>query len=176
MQGTVTVEKTVSGEVIAEERRKINIWHCSSCGVLYGIDAEYITERQRDGKAFYCPNGCCRSYHETEADRLRKSLELERKAVARTQDMLNGERASHAATRGHLTRAKRRVTRDEVTAYFSDEWQTMGESGLDWRAVSGGTIGAAVALGQLDRHPLARHDPRRRDGTQYEYRRAQGGR
>ena len=42
------------------------------CGVTYAIDNAFLQARQKDGKTFYCPNGCHRAYRETEADRERK--------------------------------------------------------------------------------------------------------
>ncbi|MCR4338980.1 MAG: hypothetical protein NUW01_03730 [Gemmatimonadaceae bacterium] len=69
------------------------------------------------------------------------------------------------------------MTRDEVVARFSAEWQTAGEAGLDRR---GGEFwsGLVTALvkGLLDRRLLGRNDPRKIGGTQWEYRRAQPGR
>lgn len=107
--GTVIVTKSVRGEVIAEERRQITTWHCGGCGVLFGIDREYVEERRKDGKTFYCPNGCSRAYHETEADRLKARLASEQRALEATQDALNRERTSHAATKGQLTKAQKRA-------------------------------------------------------------------
>ena len=116
MKATVVVEKSVSGEVIAMERRQLIVWHCLGCGVLYALDQEYITERKQDGKSFYCPNGCSRSYRETEEDRLRaqldrerKQLEWERDALARVRGELATESRRARAYKGEVTKLQNRA-------------------------------------------------------------------
>jgi len=73
-----------------------------------------MQERQhRDGReqvAIYCPLG--HTYiiaGKGEAARLREQLEAAQRARQATRDLLAHEQRSHAATRGHLTRTKRRV-------------------------------------------------------------------
>jgi hypothetical protein len=76
----------------------------------------WIKERRRDGESIYCPNGHCRAYKDTEEDRLRKQLAATKASLAADRDYIRelsdrkaAVEASLSATRGHLTRAKRRI-------------------------------------------------------------------
>jgi len=89
-----------------------NCW----CGIHYAVPSEFydMVERQhRDGKAqtnIYCPLGHVWHFAGTsEAEKLRAQLESERRRAQATRDLLAAEERSHAATRGHLTRTKKRV-------------------------------------------------------------------
>jgi len=82
---------------------------CGECGVHFGMDAGQLSKRREDGHSFYCPNGHKLSFHVTEADRLRKRLELAERREANLDESLRSERASHAATKGHLTRVRKRA-------------------------------------------------------------------
>lgn len=37
--------------------RTIRSLNCGSCGILFGLEANFMTKRQDDGQSFYCPNG-----------------------------------------------------------------------------------------------------------------------
>jgi hypothetical protein len=88
---------------------ELTVFDCASCGVVYGIPDEFVERRQRDGQAFYCPNGHRQSYAgQTEADTLRQQLERERERVAwyssrfdqqqaENRDLANSNRALKAA-------------------------------------------------------------------------------
>lgn len=87
-----------------------------SCGMVYCIPEPYRSNCQRHGKSWHCP-GCQVSwgFSESEADRLRKRLlaqeaetKAAREATARERDRRQAEERSHAATRGQLTKVKRR--------------------------------------------------------------------
>lgn len=89
---------------------------CGDCQIPFAIPSNMQTERRRDGKGFYCPNGHVISYHETEYDRLlREKAELERRVASEQENA----RAAHAATttakrsaaaaRGQVTKIKKRV-------------------------------------------------------------------
>ena len=92
---------TVSGKLITEE--------CPYCGIVFAMPSEFNANARNNKTRFYCPNGHCASYSESEADQLRKQLESQRSALAVTQDLLNGERRSHAATKGQLTKTMIRI-------------------------------------------------------------------
>jgi hypothetical protein len=89
----------------------IEATHCGSCGVHFGMDASQLKARREDGGSFFCPNGDKISFHETEADKQRKRAERLERQVANREEDLRVERASHTATKGHLTRAKKRADR-----------------------------------------------------------------
>lgn len=78
----------------------------STCGVRYGLDAEYQRKREKDGKSWVCPNGHSLSYHENETDKLRaEKLRLE----SRLEYVRNERDAAIKATtiqKGRATRFK----------------------------------------------------------------------
>lgn len=86
------------------------------CGMRHAIPSELddFQDRQHDNgerqTSIYCPLG---HQHiragKGEAEKLRERLEGERRRLAATRDLLAHEERSHAATRGHLTRTKKRV-------------------------------------------------------------------
>ncbi len=90
---------------------------CYLCGVIFGMEAEYLQHRLNDKKSFYCPNGHSQAYiGKTEAEKLREELEAEKK---RTE--LANRRASNAteraqnldrrlsAAKGQQTKLKNRI-------------------------------------------------------------------
>lgn len=86
------------------------------CGIHYAVPSELYNEvsrQHRDGRRqtdIYCPLGHTWTFAgEGEAERLRKQLDRERQRLDATRDLLAHEERSHAATRGHLTRVKKRV-------------------------------------------------------------------
>lgn len=86
------------------------------CGVRHAVPTELyeMVERQHcDGREqtnIYCPLGHAWSFAgEGEAADLRRRLESEQKRLKATRDLLRAEERSHTATRGHLTRQKKRV-------------------------------------------------------------------
>lgn len=89
---------------------------CCNCGVVFGIEAMHRQSLVSTGAWFYCPNGHRQHFTETEADRLRKQLEQKERqlgfARARAdsvQDQYDAERRQHAATKGQLTKTRKRV-------------------------------------------------------------------
>lgn len=86
------------------------------CGIHYAIPKELfdvVHGQHRDGRKqtdIYCPVGHVWAFAgEGEAEQLRKQLEREQQRLQATRDLLAHEERSHAATRGHLTRTKKRV-------------------------------------------------------------------
>lgn len=53
----------------------IDVFDCASCGMHFGVPADYIERRREDHRGFYCPAGHSNAFKgETDADRLRKML------------------------------------------------------------------------------------------------------
>jgi protein-arginine kinase activator protein McsA len=76
------------------------------CGVAFAIPEERHEWMQRSSKnSCYCPNG--HSFHYTNS--LETQLQRERQRHQATTELLRAEERSHQATRGHLTRAKKRA-------------------------------------------------------------------
>lgn len=89
---------------------------CPVCGVHYGLDETFRQRALDNGNGWYCTAGHSLSYHETEAARLKtelvkaeKQIEAERGWSLRMQADLEAERKGHAATKGQLTKTRRRV-------------------------------------------------------------------
>jgi hypothetical protein len=91
-----------SGALVAEG--------CTKCGILFAFPEEFKANLLKSKANFYCPNGHSMVFGTSEADRLRDQLKRERAAVTRTQDLYNAEKRSHAATKGQLTKTKKRAS------------------------------------------------------------------
>jgi hypothetical protein len=89
---------------------EFEIHQCGVCGVIWGLEDTFMDGRRDDHKGWDCPNGHGFVFKgESERDRLRREVAEERRRVQATRDLLHSEERSHAATRGHLTRTKKRV-------------------------------------------------------------------
>jgi hypothetical protein len=76
------------------------------CGIKLAIPSELESyARRHKNKSVYCPLGHTFIYQNT----IEEQLARERKRLAATRDLLDAEQRSHAATRGHLTRARKRA-------------------------------------------------------------------
>lgn len=93
---------------------------CGACHMLFAITSAFQRQCKEDGRAFRCPDPKCswdtQSYCETDVDKFKKELKEAEAAKARAdqarrwaEESRDCERRSHAATRGHLTRAKTRA-------------------------------------------------------------------
>ncbi len=80
---------------------------CAGCGLTFGMPDGLQRHRRMDGKTFYCPVGHHNYYPR------RKNLEARLKAAGNELEgqrrLLAAEERSHSATKGHLTRTKRRA-------------------------------------------------------------------
>jgi hypothetical protein len=83
---------------------------CCNCGMTFAVPADYDKRRRNDHKSFYCPAGHPQSYTgKTEEQKQRERAErLERQLANRDED-LRSARASLTATKGVLTKTKKRV-------------------------------------------------------------------
>ena len=86
------------------------------CGIHYAVPSEFynlVKAEHRDGLRqtdIYCPLGHVWSFAgKGEAEELREKLAAEQRRRMAARDLLAQEERSHAATRGHLTRTKKRV-------------------------------------------------------------------
>lgn len=93
------------------------IEHCCSCGIPFAVTRDFQRERIKDRTSYYCPSGHAQAYvGKTEAQKERERAErLQRQVEAREADLrfeqkrLENERRAHAATKGQLTKTKKRV-------------------------------------------------------------------
>lgn len=86
---------------------------CAGCGITYAIPSQLHYQYTERGATVNCPNPKCpwggMVRRETKEQKLEKQLNAAREARRWAEESLEGERRSHAATKGHLTRTKRRV-------------------------------------------------------------------
>ena len=89
---------------------------CCTCHVLFAMTKEHDDLCLERGLSFYCPNGHCMSYNNTENQRLKKELDEQRKATERerrwresAQADRDHEKRSKNAYRGQLTKVRNRI-------------------------------------------------------------------
>lgn len=89
---------------------------CVDCGMQFAAPAGYETERRKDGRPFYCPNGHSMSFKETEADRLRKQLaardreiEFQKNQRRYADDERQRVQRQLIAAKGQATKLRKRV-------------------------------------------------------------------
>ena len=90
---------------------------CGKCGVVFGMDSDFLEQRKEDHGDWYCPNGHCRFYaSKTKAERLAEKLERERVRADDNAAELTRQIQAHnatarrlSATRGVVTRTRRRI-------------------------------------------------------------------
>jgi hypothetical protein len=58
---------------------------CNVCGTVFGIENRLDDSLRENGRLFYCPNGHGLRYKETEATRLKKQLDEEKRKLANAQ-------------------------------------------------------------------------------------------
>ena len=83
---------------------------CGGCGVSYALSDDFIEARQNDHKTWYCPNGCSRYYPaKSEKEKLQAEVNRLRATNSHLYDQNDSLRRSRNATKGHLTRTKKRI-------------------------------------------------------------------
>jgi hypothetical protein len=89
---------------------------CFKCHVVFGLTADHNRQLRERGDTFYCPNGHDQHYIITEAQRLRREVDAMQREIegrdqrlASMQDDLRCETLSHRATKGQLTKARKRA-------------------------------------------------------------------
>lgn len=86
---------------------------CPSCGTVFGVVSAVYQRYKNNGQAIRCTNPKCAwdsmVIQETEAMRLQKKLDSEVQARRWVEQSLAAEKNSHAATKGTLTKIRKRV-------------------------------------------------------------------
>jgi hypothetical protein len=96
---------------------KLTVIYCAGCSVPFGMPADMEERRRNDHATFYCPSGHSNVFNgKTEAEKQRERADrLARQVEAREADIrfeqrrLENERRAHSATKGQLTKTKKRV-------------------------------------------------------------------
>jgi hypothetical protein len=85
---------------------------CATCGVDFAIPRKLQEIRLIDGATFYCPFGHHNVYGpgKSREELQRERAEAFERQLANLDETLRSERASHAATKGKLTRERKRTT------------------------------------------------------------------
>lgn len=87
---------------------------CANCGVEVWMPATILRLRLQDKRSFYCYNGHALSWSgpnedERKIQRLNEQVARQARRIVFAENAQAAEERSHIATRGHLTRAKRRT-------------------------------------------------------------------
>lgn len=90
---------------------------CADCRMSFAVPDEYERDRRRDHKTFYCPRGHHNYYpHKSDVEKAREETEQAREAAERLRRQLDRrgedlqrERRSHSATKGQLTKTRKRA-------------------------------------------------------------------
>lgn len=86
---------------------------CYSCGIHFALEEGHYRRRLDDHKSFWCPNGHSQHFiGQTEADKLKKELERERKLREMAQRTANMEESRARNAEIQVTRAKNRLKRE----------------------------------------------------------------
>lgn len=98
----MTSTLTYTGQLVVQD--------CCTCGMTFAVPKDFDRRRVEDKKNFYCPAGHPQSYTgKTEEQKQRERADrLERQLANRDED-LRATRASLIATKGVLTKTKKRV-------------------------------------------------------------------
>jgi hypothetical protein len=87
---------------------------CANCGVLFAVPDWFKNQRRKDHGTFYCPSGHSLVYNgpteaEKEAKRYKEWYESEQRLARQRSAALMTERRKHAATKGQLTKTRKRA-------------------------------------------------------------------
>lgn len=85
---------------------------CCDCSIRWAMSEDYIDLRRDDGQAFYCPNGHGQVYRDNLKSRnreLEQQLDAARQLARQERDAAEREMRRHAATKGQLTKARKRA-------------------------------------------------------------------
>lgn len=82
---------------------------CGVCAVPFAMPVDLHQRALDRGDQFSCPNGHRISYSETANAKLTRQLERKTALLARADQRIESEKRSHSATKGQLTKVKRRA-------------------------------------------------------------------
>lgn len=91
----------------------LTVTDCGACAIPFAIPDDLYQSRRADGRSFYCPNGHFISWAETKNQRLARDLKWQRDQTAAERARADGAEASLRATKGHVTRLRKRVLEGE---------------------------------------------------------------
>ena len=83
---------------------------CGHCGIKFAVPESWRAEKQETGISWYCPNGHCRAYTESDAAKYRRLLEEERQRHSNTLSRLNTTELTKEKFKKELARITKRVS------------------------------------------------------------------
>lgn len=92
---------------------RLVVHECWSCGTVYAMSERVHNDRLSDGGSWYCPNGHSTVFKETEAARLARLLKNSEQTAKWERDHREAAERSLIATRGHVTRLRKKVLAGE---------------------------------------------------------------
>ena len=101
MGHTITVEGAVT----------LYVTSCGKCGIVFAMLDDFNDRRRSDGEVWYCPSGHPRIYGESEEDRLRSKLRVEKnradgaeRRATHYEEQAEIEKRRASAAKGQKTR------------------------------------------------------------------------
>lgn len=82
---------------------------CWSCGIQFAMPEVWARTKEVDGSGFKCPAGCPLRYGKSQMQELEEKLSAQRRLTEWAERRTVKERLRHRATKGHLTRQKKRT-------------------------------------------------------------------
>lgn len=79
---------------------------CCTCHVCFGLESNHYLQIRRNGSRFFCPNGHCQSFTETEVQRLARQLETARAETQRAIERATKAEAKAVESQRVATRAR----------------------------------------------------------------------
>jgi hypothetical protein len=82
---------------------------CGQCGIKFAVPEDWRAAKQETGDGWYCPNGHCRAYTESDAAKYRRLLKEEKDRHVKTLSRLNETAIAEQKVTKELNRVKKRV-------------------------------------------------------------------
>lgn len=91
---------------------------CPACGIMFAVPEHWYQKRRERRTRFYCPNGDCLSYRESEADKLKKKLAAKDAEIGWYSDALKRSRqqTTHAEARRRAEKAAKTRIKNRIAA------------------------------------------------------------
>jgi hypothetical protein len=87
---------------------------CITCGIAFGMPGEYMAQRRRNHKSYFCPNGHSQFYPgQSDEERLTKQLAAAEGNAKYYRERVVSEVRSKNAYKGQATRAKRAAAKGD---------------------------------------------------------------
>lgn len=95
---------------------RMEFYECWSCAVPFAMSDSFVYSARKKHKTFFCPNGCCLRFGESDEDKLKKQLARERAEHDQTRAEEKHQRRlretserRRSALKGQVTKIKNRV-------------------------------------------------------------------